>query len=86
MKIINSEISIDIWMTIWSNLQPNEFPTPPIYVNEYGYLSSKFFIDILMVISDIELEFMIFIVVKKIIHVYNLCCKKYLVTVKNRML
>ena len=37
-----------------------------------------------MEISDIELEFIIFIRVK-IIHVYNFCCKKYVVTVKNRM-
>ena len=44
-------------------------------------LSSKFhlyFVDL----SDIELEFIIFIQVKIIIHEYNLCCKKYVVTVK----
>ena len=38
-----------------------------------------------MAISDIELEFIIFIRVKIIIHVYNFCCEKYVVTVKNRM-
>ena len=38
-----------------------------------------------MDISDIELEFLIFIRVKIIIHVYNFCCKKYVVSVKNRM-
>ena len=35
-------------------------------------------------ISDIELELIIFIRVKIIIHVYNFS-KKYVVTVKNRM-
>ena len=52
-------------------------------VNEYEYLSSKFHL-YFMDISDIELEFIIFIQVKIIIHVhvYNLCCKKYVVTVK----
>ena len=39
-----------------------------------------------MDIYDIEFEFVIFIWVKIIIDVYNLCCKKYVVTVKNRML
>ena len=38
-----------------------------------------------MDISDIELELIIFIRVKIIIHVYNFDCKKYVVTVKNRM-
>ena len=48
----------------------------------------QIFIDILWTYneSDIELEFIIFIQVKIIIHVYNFCCKKYVVTVKNRML
>ena len=34
-----------------------------------------------MDISDIELEFIIFIRVK----IINFCCQKYVVTVKNRM-
>ena len=68
-------------MKIWSKLQPNEFSTPPIYVNKYEYWSSKFFVDIWMDISDFELELIIFIRVKIIIHVYNFC-KKYVVTVK----
>ena len=38
-----------------------------------------------MDISDIELEFIILIRVKIIIRAYNFCCKKYVVTVKNRM-
>ena len=53
-------------------------------VYEYEYLSSKFSM-IFYDISDIELKFIIFIRVKTIIHVYNICCKKYVVTVKNRM-
>ena len=45
----------------------------------------QIFIDILMDISDIELELIIFIRVKIIIHVYDFRCKKYVVTVQNRM-
>ena len=48
-------------------------------------LEFQIFIDIWMDISDIELELIIFIRVK-INHVYNFCCKNYVVTVKNRML
>ena len=40
------------------------------------------FIDNLMDISDIELEFIIFIRVKIIIHVYIFCCKMYVATLK----
>ena len=37
-----------------------------------------------MDISDIELEFIIFIRVKLIIHLYIFSCKKYVVTVKQK--